>query len=121
MIADRYEIEVVYVGTAGHLPRYKVTRNGVYVSGGLFKTRSAAESFIDMRRRMIEIREAVEKLRSAGFTHDADLMENGLQKDTDLSRSDAPEWKAAVDGRVERRAELARTLLEMRGLAGVTR
>jgi hypothetical protein len=43
----RYDIEVVYVGSAGHLRRYKVVdEQGQYVPGGLFRTEQAARAFI---------------------------------------------------------------------------
>lgn len=42
----RYTIEPVYVGTAGHLRRYKVVdANGKYIPGGLFKTLAEAEAY----------------------------------------------------------------------------
>jgi hypothetical protein len=42
-----YSIEIVYVGSAGHLQRYKVVdADGKYVSGGLFRTWQEAEQFI---------------------------------------------------------------------------
>ncbi len=40
-------ITTVYVGSAGHLLRYKVLdANGQYVPGGLFRTMTEAEAFI---------------------------------------------------------------------------
>lgn len=46
-----YGIEVVYIGSAGHLRRYKVVdRNGLFVPGGLFRTWIEAEAFIANQR-----------------------------------------------------------------------
>jgi hypothetical protein len=42
-----YGIEIVYVGSAGHLRRYKVVdSNGTYVKGGLFRTEIEAHNFM---------------------------------------------------------------------------
>jgi len=42
-----YTVETVYVGTAGHLRRYKVCGpDGRYVVGGLFRTTAEADGFI---------------------------------------------------------------------------
>lgn len=42
-----YDIEIVWVGSGGHLRRYKVVDgDGRYVSGGLFKTEREAIEFI---------------------------------------------------------------------------
>lgn len=42
-----YAIEVVYVGSAGHLRRFKVLdATGKYVPGGLFRTSAEAQGFI---------------------------------------------------------------------------
>lgn len=41
------KIEVVYVGSAGHLRRYKVVdAQGKYVPGALFRTEAEARAFI---------------------------------------------------------------------------
>ena len=50
MTAATYSIEVVYVGSAGHLRRYKVVdANGRYVPDGLFRTHAEAEAFFRRR------------------------------------------------------------------------
>ncbi len=48
-----YLIEVVQVGSAGHLRRFKVTdAAGRYVPPGLFRTQAEAEQFIDWREQV---------------------------------------------------------------------
>ncbi len=45
-----YAVEVVYVGSAGHLRRFKVLDAfGRYVTGGLFRTEAEARAFIAQR------------------------------------------------------------------------
>jgi len=46
-----YSVKVVYVGSAGHLKRYKVLdERGNYVPGGLFRSFAAAQAFISDRK-----------------------------------------------------------------------
>jgi len=47
MLVQGYSVEVVYVGSAGHLRRYKVVDSqGRYVPGGLFRIEAEALTFI---------------------------------------------------------------------------
>lgn len=47
LIVDRHDVEVVWVGSAGHLKRYSVRDSkGKAVAGGLFRTETEALAFI---------------------------------------------------------------------------
>lgn len=55
----QFGIEIVHVGSCGHLTRYKVVdAGGTYVPGGLFKTLPETERFIAERTPVAELTQA---------------------------------------------------------------